>query len=1173
MAAVRRFVLSRWFLTGLGVLLLALLVWFVGPLLAFLESWIVRAAIIAVMVLIWALANWWVGRRRRRADDALAAGLVAKPSGPDVAGEEVAAVGEKLSEALAVLKKARGTRGYLYEQPWYVIIGPPGAGKTTALINSGLSFPLAADMGQGGRPGAIAGVGGTRLCEWWFTDDAVLIDTAGRYTTQDSDSEVDRAGWRGFLALLKRSRPRQPLNGVLVAISVADIMVGRTDMLAHAAAIRARVKELNTSLGVQLPIYVLFTKSDLIAGFTEFFADLDREKREQVWGTTFPLRRGEAGVGPVAGFREQHAALLERVENRVLDRLQAERSPERRQLIAGFPAQVASLADPMDEFLLAAFGGSRLDPAPLLRGVYLTSGTQNGTPIDRLTGAMAQAFGMRERRLPSLVPEQGRSYFVKRLLRQVVFGEAMLVSEPPGAARRRVLLRVAAFAGVALVTLGLSGALLVGRSAAQSDTNLLGAALVRYQASAAGLPLDPVSDSDLPRILPLLDQSRDLPFGATSQAGGFTPGLSQSAKLGTAARLVYRHALERVLLPRLVFQLESQMRGALNRPGFLYEATRVYLMLGSQGPLDRDLVRDWMAADWASTYSGATRAPIREDLARHLDALLSEPLPAISLDGQLVEDARRTFSRVTLAERVYSRIRPSAAARRIPAWIPADVLGSSGQRVFTRPSGKPMTEGVPGFFTVQGFHRVLLPSLASTAREVVSESWVLGNRPADASADPAMLTLERDVVALYCNDYAKVWDAMLADIAVVPLRDLQSAVQDLYVLASPQSPMRDLLTSIVRQLTLSVPPPAPPGAAGVVAAATNAATQASPRLAGMFDQGSAPAAPPGQAIDDRYRALRDYVGNGPGAPIDITLKLLNDLQQQLAALAGAAAGGTAPAVATGPDPGQMLRAEAYRQPPPVSGWLQTLASTGDRLRGGGAKQQAAAAFNGPSGPASLCKQAVDGRYPFKPDSPRDIPLDDFAKLFAPGGLMDAFFSQQLRAFVDQSPAGWKLQPVGGVEPPISAADLAQFQRAATIRDLFFSAGGATPSVRFEITPVSSDPGTKQVTLDLNGIAIVDVHGPARATQVVWPGPQGMGTVRLVFDPPPSSGPPVIQTTGPWALFRMFNQGKLEQQAGAEIYQLSFHFGDRQAVFQIRAGSVNNPFSPGVLQSFACPQIQ
>ena len=187
---------------------------------------------------------------------------------------------------------------------------------------------------------------------------------------------------------------------------------------------------------------------------------------------------------------------------------------------------------------------------------------------------------------------------------------------------------------------------------------------------------------------------------------------------------------------------------------------------------------------------------------------------------------------------------------------------------------------------------------------------------------------------------------------------------------------------------------------------------------------------------------------------------------------------------------------------------------------------------------------MDGTYPFKADSPRDIPLDDFAKLFAPGGMMDAFFAQQLRAFVDQAPTGWKLLPVGGVEPPIGPADLAQFQKAAAIRDLFFAAGGATPSVKFEIMPVSSDPGVKQVTLDLAGTPIVDVHGPARATQVSWPGPQGMTAVRLVFDPPPSSGPPVIQTSGPWALFRMFNQGKMVPSTSPELYQLTFRFGDR-----------------------------
>ena len=146
---------------------------------------------------------------------------------------------------MALLRKASGKRGALYEQPWYVIIGPPGAGKTTALLNAGLNFPLADADRAAAR---VAGVGGTRLCEWWFTEDAVLIDTAGRYTTQDSDAAVDKAGWDTFLGLLKRTRPKQPLNGVIVAIALhrrrRRAGAGGADRLAHARAIRRRIAEL-----------------------------------------------------------------------------------------------------------------------------------------------------------------------------------------------------------------------------------------------------------------------------------------------------------------------------------------------------------------------------------------------------------------------------------------------------------------------------------------------------------------------------------------------------------------------------------------------------------------------------------------------------------------------------------------------------------------------------------------------------------------------------------------------------------------------------------------------------------------------------------------------------------------------------------------------------------------
>ena len=390
-----RFLASRWVLSFVGVAILALLVWFFGPLLPLLEGWVARLVVILCLLAVWAAANVALDFNRRRREQKLESGVAEKAAdeADDRSNEEAAALRDRMSTALSLLKRARGTRGYLYEQPWYVIIGPPGAGKTTALLNSGLKFPLAAEMGQG----AVAGVGGTRLCDWWFTENAVLIDTAGRYTTQDSNAAVDRAGWDAFLDLLRRTRPRQPLNGVIVAIALSDIASAPNDeRVAHARAVRRRVKELEERLGIRLPVYLLFTKADLIAGFAEFFDDLDRERREQVWGVTFPF--GKAAATPVGQFPEELQLLVDSLNDRLFDRLQAEQSPERRALIAGFPTQIATLAQPLQGFLAEAFGGSRLDPAPLLRGVYFASGTQEGTPIDRLTGVMMRAFGLDQRR-------------------------------------------------------------------------------------------------------------------------------------------------------------------------------------------------------------------------------------------------------------------------------------------------------------------------------------------------------------------------------------------------------------------------------------------------------------------------------------------------------------------------------------------------------------------------------------------------------------------------------------------------------------------------------------------------------------------------------------------------------------------------------------------------------
>src|SRR5215470_2069692 len=1128
MQAVLRFLGSRWVLSFVGVAILALLVWFFGPLVEFLEGWVARLAIVLALLVIWAITNLILDLLRRQREQKLEKGVTetVAESADDGAREEALALGERMTKALALLKKARGTRGYLYEQPWYVIIGPPGAGKTTALLNSGLKFPLAAEMGQG----AVAGVGGTRLCDWWFTENAVLIDTAGRYTTQDSNVAIDRAGWDTFLDMLHRTRPRQPLNGAIVAIALSDIAAApNEERIAHARAIRRRVKELEERLAIRLPVYALFTKADLIAGFTEFFDDLDRDRRNQVWGVTFPLVKGEPGV--VGQFPDELQLLVEHLNQRLFDRLQAEQSPDRRAQIAGFPTQIATLLQPLQAFLTEAFAGSRLDPAPMLRGVYFASGTQEGTPIDRLTGAMMRSFGVDQKRAAALRPQQGRSYFLGRLISEVILGEAMLVSEPPSARMRRFVIRAASFAAIGLATLGLGGWMVVNRADGQHEIDRMTAALSTYEELAKQTTFDPVNDSDLPRLLPLMDAARELSTVNKPSRGILASlDLSQTVKLQAGSETVYRHVLGYAFLPRLIWRLEAQMRGYFTQPEFLYEATRVYLMLGGQGPLDRSLVKEWMTYDWQAAYAGAGNLAVVEGLQRHLAALLARPLPAVSLDDALIARARTTFSRVPMAARAYSRIKPSAAAQNLPPWRPSDVLGPAGVRVFTRASGRRLSDGIPGFLTVEGFHKVLLPALPEATREVASESWVLGQK-APVLDTAQQSELANAVVKLYMDDYAKAWDAMLQDLEVVAMRSLPQAAQDLYVLASPNSPMKELLSAIARELTLSQPPKQT--AAEAAAAA---------------------------AEKDAKKSAKDSV-----------LKVLNDLQQQLAKMA-AAGTGAAPVV-VGNDPSLALKAEAQRQPEPLSRWLTQMAESTTALRGGGARQQVVAAYNGTGGPGALCPLAVNGRFPFVPGSSLETPLDDFAKLFSPGGLIDGFFNTQLRPYVDTTGKVWQPQAVDGIPAPVSPADLAQFQRAAVIRDLFFAPNSTTIAVRFDIMPVQLDTGASSVNLELDGTSIVYAHGPTRSTQVTWPGPNHMTNVRLVFDPPSRGDTGVISETGPWAMFRLFARGTLQQAGSPERYTLTFALGERSATFELRAGSVMNPFAPGVLQDFRCPAVR
>jgi type VI secretion system protein ImpL len=252
----------------IGTIALAIFIWQLGPMFAFGDARPLESRggrIVAILLAVaWGVGRIIAGRVQARYMNARVADMLrAGASGAKQAGggaKQAEFLNERFSGAMNALRtlRIRETNAsplsrlfdngrYIYELPWYVIIGAPGVGKTTALLNSGLSFPLAKKFGAA----AIRGMGGTRHCDWWFTNEAVFIDTAGRYTTHETDATADKAEWTGFLSLLKKNRSRQPINGVLLMLSVADLLnLNHEGRQTYAATMRRRLDELRNDLGM-----------------------------------------------------------------------------------------------------------------------------------------------------------------------------------------------------------------------------------------------------------------------------------------------------------------------------------------------------------------------------------------------------------------------------------------------------------------------------------------------------------------------------------------------------------------------------------------------------------------------------------------------------------------------------------------------------------------------------------------------------------------------------------------------------------------------------------------------------------------------------------------------------------------------------------------------------------
>lgn len=1169
---IGRFLRRNWVWSLCLVLLLTLLVWFVGPLLAvndhrFWATSSSRLLTISLMFLAWGLAmvfaSWRANVRKKANEED--EDYQARQQREERVVEEHLALHGRFRDALRTLRRSSLYSGHSdrrrRELPWYLVMGPEGAGKTSLLDFSGLEFPL----NKGDKQRLTRDVSSTRYADWYFAEHAILIDTAGRYLTHD-DPEVDAAGWQSLLGLLRKRRPRS-LNGVLIAIP-ASMLIGGSELELEAMArqTRQRLHDINQRLGADVPVYLVISKADELVGFNEFFDQMSREESDQVLGVSF--RKGQNSTD-VQVVRQEFEELMRRLNSQVVMRMHQERDSQRRGRILDFPLRLGQVEERLGLFIELAFAGNRYQRASQLRGFYLTSAPQVVDPARAQQGSLGEASGSARGSLPSFHTSHGR--FINHLLSRVIFPESDLAGLDQREVRRinwgQRALYTAALGCLVVFGLVWGNSFSVNHQGLER-LQLVGQALVGHKELLS-------AEDDALGIL----QALDISYAATKV---FAPreqvawtergGLYQGEQVAPVLHATYRADLERLLLTRVGEQLEQQILANLANRESLLGSLRAYLMLNMTERRDPLFLQDWMARAWSLRYGGNTEA--QKGLNQHFARLLEEPFTPYALDAGLVAEARAELRSESLATVVYRMLREQAAS--LPDYRLAQHLGPQAALLTSSDNV------IPGFFTRDGYRQTFMAEGGELVREILRDNWVLGESDELSVADLNRLMVEME--QLYFEDYAAQWTAALARLHVEPLGTASAGASQLTGLTAANSPLLLLLTEVRDNTRLAGMLNSEVSARDLTGAAQSAGVSVgrTGRLAALAAEQAQSAAAQSLPATARKNLERQFEPlhrlldeqGGPGPELTSAMQALDGLKLQLTTLAQAsvpeqAAFNMAKARMEGRrDAINQLRSSSTSLPQPLGTWMEKLAQDSWLLVLGDAYTYVNQRYR--SELFSAYDSSLGNRYPFVSESESDVVMADFREFFKDQGTADAFFDSYLKAFVTDSSGAFSLRWVDGRALPLSREFLAQMDKLQTIRRSFFAENPNEPQILFKLEPHSLDSSLGRASFRYGAQNMEYRHGPIIQTSFRWPAGDGEGRTSLTVEDLGGRRVGIEQNTGPWSLFRLLDMMEVAHHSERDVLMLKANLGGLRANYLLHSQRSPNPFDLSLLRDFSLP---
>jgi type VI secretion system protein ImpL len=1215
-----QFLTTRSSLIAIGCVAFAAFLLFAATVFQIPLVWV--GALLALLFLC-AAALWYARRRRQKRasaqfGDMLEQQAVKTPAKADPAQrEETEAIRKRMLDAIGTIKTSKlgqlSGDAALYELPWYMIIGNPAAGKSTAIANSGLQFPFADSK-------IVQGIGGTRNCDWFFTSDGILLDTAGRYSVMNED----RAEWFGFLGLLKKHRKRAPINGIVIAVSIAELTGSRPEFAIDLArSLRQRVQELTERLEVYAPVYVVFTKADLITGFNEFFQDAERGERDKVWGATLPYQPSASNDDVLAFFDRHFDELYDGLKELSLAAMALNRGDRMAPGVFTFPLEFSAVKGPLRAFIATLFEENPYQFKPVLRGFYFTSALQEGEPVSASSQRVAQRFDLKLQPQAHAEVASQHGYFLLNLFRKVIFADKDLVAQYASQSKTR--LRYATFfAATALVGLALGGwswSYMGNRQLVanvQADLNQA----IKLQDQRLDL------QSRFEALEIMQDRIEQLEKFRSGRPLSLGLGLYQGDLLERKLREEYFSGIKEVMLTPVGQTLEAFLSevntgaeqlapmaspprsGAVSsnvganvgatvgaNPGAnvganpapvnggagqqfkgaspanvedAYNALKTYLMLGDKSHAESSHLNDQLTRFWRVWLDGNRGTMPREQMIRSAERMIGFYLsqindpswPLIENKLALVDQSRDSLRRVVRGmparERVYADVKARAATR-FPSMTVARIVGEQDKDLVLG------SYAIAGTFTRAAWEQFIQGAFKDAAnRELQSADWVLKTSSKDdLTLEGSPEQIQKALVALYKNDYAKEWQKFVQGVSIKELNGFDSAAAAMNRLGDPQtSPISKLIDTVYQETSWDNPSLLNAGLQraqrGVIGWFKETILRQAPSQLNVNLAAGTPAAPAEMQLGPVGREFsgvaRLVVSKEQNA------SLMRGYMDALSKLRGRFSliknqGDTGPGAkqfmqqTLDGNGSELAEALKYVDQQMLTGMTdqQKLAIRPILVR---PLMQTFAVIIGPT-EAEINKtwsaqvlepfqKNLAPKYPFAPRSPVEASNAEIGLVFGPEGAVAKFFNTSIGPLVVRrgdtlSARTWANMGIN-LAGPVTAS-FPNWIAPLSAGGVAAAAGASEAKTVFELQTLAA-PGASEYTIEIDGQQLRWRGQPQPWVRMVWPNPQGAPGSRISAISSDGRALVLLNQPGHFGLKKMIDAAKQKRKEGG-VFELSW----------------------------------